>query len=82
MTPATRVSSCETTFFNYIDQGRSYGAWRWFYQFAAGSPVYITSCLQSTTVYPQQVEIQGYFYNDPQKTVQPKTDIYINTKWL
>jgi hypothetical protein len=79
VTPATTVSGCETTFFNYIDQGQSYGAWRWFYQFAGGSPVYITSCLQSTTVYPQQVEIQGYLYNDPQKTAQPKTDIYINT---
>lgn len=79
VTPATTVSGCETTFFNYLDQGQSYGAWRWFYQFAGGSAVYITSCLQSTTVYPHQVEIQGYLYNDPQKTAQPKTDIYINT---
>jgi hypothetical protein len=58
VTPATTVSGRETTFFNYIDQGQSYGAWRWFYQFAGGSPVYITSCLQSTTVYPKQVEIR------------------------
>jgi hypothetical protein len=76
-TPTTTVAGCETIFFNYLDQGQSYGAWRYFYQFAGGSPVYLTSCLQSTTVYPQQTEIQGYLYNDPAKTAQPKTAIYI-----
>jgi hypothetical protein len=73
----TTTQGCETTFFHYIAQGQSFGAWRYYYQFSGGQPVYLTGCVQSTTVYPQQIEIQGYQYNDPQKTAQPKTAIYI-----
>ncbi len=72
VTPTTTVSACDKTFFNYIDQGQSYGAWPYFYQFPGGSPVYLTICVQSTTVYPQQSEIQGYLYNDPRKAARPR----------
>ena len=76
-TPSTTVAGCETTFFTYVSQGQSFGSWRYFYQFAGSAPVYLTACLQSPTAYPIQSEIQGYAYNDPQKTAQPKTALYI-----
>jgi hypothetical protein len=76
-TPSTTVTGCETTFFTYISQGQSFGSWRYYYQFTGSAPVYLTACLQSTTAYPIQSEIQGYAYNDPQKTAQPKTALYI-----
>src|SRR5260221_4229331 len=74
---STTVTGCETTFFTYVSQAQSFGSWRYFYQFTGSAPVYLTSCLQSTTAYPIQSEIQGYAYNDPQKTAQPKTALYI-----
>lgn len=71
------TNGCETTFFNYIDQMQSVGAQRFYYEWDGGSPIYVTACLQSSVVYPMQSEIQGYAYNDPQKTAQPKTALYI-----
>jgi hypothetical protein len=73
----TTVNGCETTFYHYISQGQSFGAWRYYYQFSDSQPVYLTSCEQSTAVYAIQSEIQGYEYNDSQKTAQPKTALYI-----
>src|SRR5258708_12424309 len=71
--PSTTVTGCETTFFTYVSQGQSFGSWRYFYQFTGSAPVYFTACLQSTTAYPIQSDIQAYAYNNPQKTPQPKT---------
>ena len=74
---ATTVG-CETIFFNFIDQLQSFGAQRFFYQFPGGPQVFLTQCVQDNALlYPMQSEISGWVDNDPQKTAQPKTTLFI-----
>jgi hypothetical protein len=72
------TSGCETIFFNFVDQLQSFGAQRFFYQFPGGPQVFLTQCVQAIhLVYPMQSEISGWVDNDPKKTAQPKTTLFI-----